>query len=218
MLRIEMFTAGPFVQNTYLVWREGSSGAVAIDAGAGVTGLITTLQAEGLALDAILLTHAHLDHIDGAAILKRHAPAAPIYLHNDDQMFYDNAAAQGAQFGVQVEALPPVDERYPVDSALTVADITFDIRHVPGHAPGHVSLHVADEDVAFVGDVVFQGSIGRTDLPGGSYQLLMQSIRAHVMTLPDATRLFTGHGPITDVLTEKTTNPFIAPMFGGSFA
>src|SRR5687768_16001479 len=99
MLEVRTFTAGPFVQNTYLAWRAGSSAAVAIDAGAGVTALISTLKAEKLELSAILLTHAHLDHIDGAAILKRHAPSAPIYLHADDQLLYDNVALQASQFG-----------------------------------------------------------------------------------------------------------------------
>lgn len=218
MLEVRMFTAGPFVQNTYLAWQSGSSKAVAIDAGAGVTGLISTLHAEGLELEAILLTHAHLDHVDGAAILRRHAPNALIYLHADDQLFYDNVAAQGAQFGVDVETPPPVDARYAHGDSLMIAGIRFGVSHVPGHAPGHVNLYVADASVSFVGDVVFQGSIGRTDLPGGNYQVLMQSIREHIMTLPDDTRLYSGHGPETNVLTERTTNPFIAPMFGGSFA
>lgn len=218
MLEVRTFTAGPFVQNTYLAWRPGSNTAVAIDAGTGVTGLISTLQAEHLELEAILLTHAHLDHIDGAAILKRHAPHAPIYLHADDQLLYDNVALQASQFGVHVETLPKVDERYKHGDSVTFAGIRFGVSHVPGHAPGHISLHVADAGVAFVGDVVFQGSIGRTDLPGGNYQQLMRSIREHVMTLPDATRLYCGHGPDTTVLAERTTNPFIAPTFGGSFA
>jgi hydroxyacylglutathione hydrolase len=218
MLEVRTFTAGPFVQNTYLAWRTGSSKAVAIDAGTGATALVSTLQAESLELSAILLTHAHLDHIDGAAILKRHAPDAPIYLHADDQLLYDNVALQASQFGVHVEALPKVDERYTHGDSVTFADMTFGVSHVPGHAPGHVSLHVADAGVAFVGDVVFQGSIGRTDLPGGNYQQLMRSIREHVMTLPDETRLFCGHGPDTTVRVERTTNPFIAPIYGGSFA
>lgn len=213
-----MFTGGPFVQNTYLAWQPGSSQAVAIDAGAGVTQLIETARAERLEIAAILLTHAHLDHIDGTAELKRFAPGAPIYLHPDDQVFYDNAAVQGAQFGVRVDKLPPVDARYDMSRPFTLAGITFALSHVPGHAPGHVSLHVAAAGIAFVGDVVFQGSIGRTDLPGGDYQQLMASIRAHVMTLPDETTLYSGHGPETTVQRERTTNPFIAPMYGGSFA
>ena len=218
MLNVEMFTGGPFVQNSYLAWQTGSPSAVAIDAGMGAPDLIAALNRKQLRLDAILLTHAHLDHIDGAAILKRHAPHAPIYLHSDDQLFYDNVALQATQFGMRVEALPPVDERYGHGDTVTFAGIEFGVSHVPGHAPGHVSLKVKNSNVAFVGDVVFQGSIGRTDLPGGDYQQLMRSIREHVMTLPDDTRLYCGHGPDTTVRAERTTNPFIAPMYGGSFA
>jgi hydroxyacylglutathione hydrolase len=218
MLEVRTFLGGAFAQNTYLAWRPGNRKAVAIDAGTAVTELITTLDAEQLELEAILLTHAHLDHIDGAAALKRHAPGAPIYLHPDDQRFYDNVQLQAAQFGVRVEPLPPVDARYDLTAPLEVAGIRFQLQHVPGHAPGHVQLFVADAGVAFVGDVVFQGSIGRTDLPGGDYQVLMRSIREHVMTLPDATTLYPGHGPETNVREERMTNPFIAPMYGGKFA
>jgi glyoxylase-like metal-dependent hydrolase (beta-lactamase superfamily II) len=218
MLEVRMFTGGPFVQNTYLAWKPGTKNAVAIDAGAGVDQLIETLNREGLQLEAILLTHAHLDHIDGAATLKRHAPHAPIYLHEDDQLFYDNAAVQAAQFGVRVEKLPPVDKRYDLQQPLKLAGITFELSHVPGHAPGHISFHVPESELAFVGDVVFQNSIGRTDLPGGDYQTLMRSIRDHVMTLPDDTVLYSGHGPETTVKRERTLNPFIAPLYGGSFA
>ena len=218
MLNVQMFTGGPFVQNSYLAWREGSASAVAIDAGMGVIEMISALDAHRLHLDAILLTHAHLDHIDGAAILKRHSPAAPIYLHADDQLFYDNVAMQASQFGVRVESLPPIDKRYVHGDTVRFAGIDFEVSHVPGHAPGHVALKVAGENVAFVGDVVFQGSIGRTDLPGGDYQQLMRSIREHVMTLPVETQLYCGHGPDTSVQVERTTNPFIAPMYGGSFA
>ncbi|MGQ0562286.1 MAG: MBL fold metallo-hydrolase, partial [Gemmatimonadota bacterium] len=202
----------------YLAWRPGQRSAVAIDAGAGVTQLISTLQAEQLQLAAILLTHAHLDHIDGMAELERHAPDAPVYLHLDDQLFYDNVNLQAAQFGVRVEKPPAVDCRYAPGKPLTVAEIRFDVSHVPGHAPGHVSLYCADGGCAFVGDVVFQGSIGRTDLPGGDYQQLMNSIRAHVMSLPDDTVLYSGHGPATTVREERAFNPFIAPLYGGSFA
>ncbi|MGQ0814771.1 MAG: MBL fold metallo-hydrolase [Gemmatimonadota bacterium] len=218
MLEVRTFTGGPFAQNTYLVWRPGSTTAVAIDAGAGVNQLITIIRTERLQLAAILLTHAHLDHIDGAAALKRYAPNAPIYLHEADQLFYDNAAVQAAQFGVQIERPPAVDERYQFDKPLNVAGVDFQVSHVPGHAPGHVSIYAPEGGVAFVGDVVFQGSIGRTDLPGGDYQQLMRSIREHVMTLPAETTLYSGHGPETTVQQERAFNPFIAPMYGGSFA
>jgi glyoxylase-like metal-dependent hydrolase (beta-lactamase superfamily II) len=103
-------------------------------------------------------------------------------------------------------------------AAFELAGIALEVRYVPGHAPGHVLFYSASDGVAFVGDVVFQGSIGRTDLPGGSYQVLMRSIREQVMTLPDETKLYAGHGPLTTVGEERRFNPFIAPMYGGSLA
>ncbi|HEX6559779.1 MAG TPA: MBL fold metallo-hydrolase [Longimicrobiales bacterium] len=214
-MHIRTFVAPGFAENSYLAWKARS--AVAIDPGSDSAALIDALRTENLQLDAILLTHAHIDHIEGVAALKRHADA-PIYMHSADRAFYDNAGAQAAQFGMQVEKLPPVDKPFAHEQRLRVAGIEFEVRHVPGHSPGHVLLYVEEDKIAFVGDVVFQGSIGRTDLPGGSYQQLMQSIRNHVMTLPNETRLYCGHGPATTVQEERTYNPFIAPMYGGSFA
>lgn len=214
-MHIRTFVAPGFAENSYLVWQAGA--AIAIDPGADASALIETLRLESLQLAAIVLTHAHIDHIEGVAALKRHADV-PIYMHPADRPLYDNAALQAAQFGMQIDKLPPVERSLTHGEMLRIADVEFEVRHVPGHSPGHVLLYVADEDVAFVGDVVFQGSIGRTDLPGGSYQQLMQSIRNQVMTLPNETRLYSGHGPATTVLEERTYNPFIAPMYGGSLA
>ena len=217
MLEIRTFTGPGFAENAYLVWKLGSKTAVAIDPGADADTMVDALQAQKLELAAILLTHAHLDHIEGVAVLKRHVPA-PLYLHPDDRLFYDNAAVQAAQFGMQVETLPAVDHWLQHEQQLTLAGIDFEVRHVPGHCPGHVIFYVAADAVAFGGDVVFRGSIGRTDLPGGNDQQLMQSIRERVMTLPNDTTLYTGHGPATTVEEERSFNPFIAPMYGGSFA
>jgi len=216
MLDIKTFTGPGFGENAYLVRNQNSSDVIAIDPGADASAMVRELQSSKLNLAAILLTHAHLDHIEGVAALKRHA-SAPLYLHADDRIFYDNAQMQAAQFGMRVETLPPVDH-WLAPGPLNVAGISFDVRHVPGHCPGHVIFFAADDGVAFVGDVVFQGSIGRTDLPGGDYQVLMRSIRNHVMTLPDRTVLHCGHGPATTVLEERSFNPFIAPLYGGSFA
>jgi glyoxylase-like metal-dependent hydrolase (beta-lactamase superfamily II) len=213
---IKTYVASGFAENAYLIWQNGRAEALAIDPG-DAPSIMRTLEEEALNLAAILLTHAHLDHIDGVAHLVR-ATNAPIYLHPQARLFYDNAAVQAAQFGMRVEAPPPPTHELKENTTLKLAGIELEVRHVPGHAPGHVLFYNAENSVAFVGDVVFQGSIGRTDLPGGNYQVLMNSIRDHVMTLPEDTSLYSGHGPVTTVGEERRFNPFIAPMYGGSFA
>lgn len=217
MLEVKTFAGGPFAENSYLAWRSGSSDVVAIDPGAEATAMAQVITEQQLELAAILLTHAHIDHIEGVGTLKQLHPA-PTYLHPADRAFYDNIVMQGAQFGLRVEKQPPVEHELAHGQTLQVGGISFEVRHVPGHSPGHVMLYVAAAKAAFVGDVVFQNSIGRTDLPGGDYQLLMRSIREHVMTLPDDTTLYSGHGPKTTVRDERAFNPFIAPSYGGSFA
>jgi hydroxyacylglutathione hydrolase len=215
-MNIRTFVTPTFAENSYLVWLDGRSEALAIDPG-DAHGMLRTLADNKIKLAAILLTHSHLDHIDGVAHLVRET-GAPIYLHPEARRFYDAVAIQGANFGVRVETPPPPTHAFEGRETLELAGIAFEVRYVPGHAPGHVLLYNAEAGVAFVGDVVFQGSIGRTDLPGGNYQVLMSSIRDQVMTLPESTKLYSGHGPVTTVAEERRANPFIAPMYGGSFA
>jgi hydroxyacylglutathione hydrolase len=215
-MNIRTYVASGFAENAYLIWQEGQSQALAIDPG-DAPSIVQTLAEENLELAAILLTHSHIDHIDGVAHLVR-ATSAPIYLHPEARLYYDNVAVQGAQFGMRVESPPAPTHEFSAGETLKLAGIDLEVRYVPGHAPGHILLYSARDGVAFVGDVVFQGSIGRTDLPGGNYQTLMTSIREQVMTLPDETKLYSGHGPVTTVGDERRFNPFIAPMYGGSFA
>jgi hydroxyacylglutathione hydrolase len=196
------------------VWNDGGSEAVAIDPGGRANHMADFLDDQKLMLAAILLTHAHLDHIEGVPKLVRRTEA-PIYLHSEGKRFYDSAAVQAAQFGMRVDPMPPVDEQLAHGQRLKFGVIQLEVRHAPGHAPGHVILYAEKAGVAFVGDVVFQGSIGRTDLPGGNFQELMRSIRQQVLTLPDATTLYSGHGPPTTVQHERDTNPFLAPNYGG---
>src|SRR5690606_1840564 len=137
---------------------------------------------------------AHVDHVTGVAALVR-ATGAPVCLHPGDDWLYSRAAEQAGMFGFRVEPPTPASRELADGETVEAAGVTFEVRHVPGHSPGHVMLYVEEAGVAFVGDVVFQGSIGRTDLPGGDYQQLMRSIRERVLTLPDETVLFSGHGP-----------------------
>lgn len=208
-LEIRVFTAAGFGENAYLVRRPGGGAAVAIDPGGEAQAMADALDAEGVRLEAVLLTHAHVDHIEGVAALVRRT-GAPIYMHPADRPWYDRAADQAVYFGLRFEAPPPIDHELSDGQTLELAGIRFEVRHAPGHSPGHVILYVADAGVAFVGDVVFQGSIGRSDLPGGDFQELMRSIRERVLTLPDDTKLYPGHGPATTVGHERVSNPFLA--------
>lgn len=214
-LEITTVTSDGFGENGYIV-RCAASGEVAvIDPGNRVEGIVEWLEHEGAAPVGILLTHAHLDHIEGVATLKR-AADAPIWLHAADRPLYEAAAQQAAMFGMRVQELPPPDRAWNHGDAYRLGDCNLEVRHVPGHSPGHVILYSAEAGVAFVGDVVFAGSIGRTDLPGGDYEALMSGIRAQVLSLPDETTLYPGHGPATTVGDERVGNPFLAPQFGGS--
>jgi glyoxylase-like metal-dependent hydrolase (beta-lactamase superfamily II) len=209
-LEVSTFTAAGFGENAYLVHAPGGAAAVAIDPGGAVDELVKTLEGAGLGLAAILLTHAHIDHIEGVAALVRRFPA-PIYLHPADLDWYERAPEQAVYFRMQFEAPPPVDHPLVAGEVLELAGLRFEVRHVPGHAPGHVLLYLAEAGVAFVGDLVFQGSIGRSDLPGGDFGRLMRSIREAVLTLPDDTVLYPGHGPATTVAHERVANPFLVP-------
>ncbi len=175
------------------------------------------IEEAGGTLEAVVLTHAHLDHMEGVADLMERIPA-PIWLHAADRPLYDSVTQQAAMFGYDVRVPPPPDRELVGGQDFRLGDCVFEVRHTPGHSPGHVILYHEASASAFVGDVVFAGSIGRTDLPGGSWQELMASIREQVLTLPDDTELYTGHGPTTTVERERTTNPFLIPHHPGSRA
>lgn len=212
-LNVRTFVSEAFSQNAYIVWRDGGS-AVAIDPGAEAEAMADFVSAEGLWCEAILLTHAHLDHIEGVAALVRRTGAAT-YMHPDDTPLYERAVEQGMAFGYPIEPQPPIDHPLADGQSLDFGGTRFDVRFAPGHAPGHVVLYDAESKTAFAGDVIFAGSIGRTDLPGGNLSQLMTSIRSQVLTLPDDTMLYTGHGPETTVAHERKTNPFLIGHYGG---
>jgi hydroxyacylglutathione hydrolase len=213
-LTIRTFTSPLFGQNAYVVACAATGDTMAIDPGGLAGAMAAALEESGRAPSAIVLTHAHMDHIEGVAELAERAPA-PIHLHPADRPLYDAAAQQAAMFGHRIRTPPPPDAELADGQVLELGECRFEVRHVPGHSPGHVLLYCAAAAVAFVGDVVFAGSIGRTDLPGGSFDQLMRSIRERVLTLPDETRLLSGHGPETTVERERVTNPFLVANHPG---
>jgi len=206
-LEILAIPNGTFVQNCYLVYPHGSTEAAIVDPGEEADRILAEATKRGLRITAIWLTHAHIDHVMGIAAI-REATGAPIYLHPADRPLYDNAPAQGLWFGVALSRLPPPDVELHHGDRLKLGDIALEVRHVPGHSPGHVVL-VAPGAV-LGGDVLFAGSIGRTDLPGGDHEALLAGIRRELLTLPDETIVYSGHGPPTTIGEERKSNPFLA--------
>lgn len=219
MIEARRFT-GPnaFAENAYVALCSGGSVALVIDPGAAAGSILRFLEDEELGVAAIVLTHAHLDHIEGAAAVKE-ATGAPVCLHPTDRPLYDRASDQAAAFGYALHgAPPPPDRELAHGDTLEFGSCSLSVRHAPGHSPGHVILVSEADRLAFVGDVVFRGSIGRTDLPGGDFHQLMRSIREQVLSLSDETRLLSGHGPETTVGHERVGNPFLVPHYGGELA
>jgi glyoxylase-like metal-dependent hydrolase (beta-lactamase superfamily II) len=217
-VHIRTYSGGAFAENAYLAVCDETGAAVAVDPGGATPRMVDDLRAEGIALVAILLTHAHLDHVEGVHLVRAHAPDVPIFLHPEDLSLYRSLPGQAAMFGLRAVPQPEPTDELSHGQRVTFGSSTFDVRFAPGHAPGHVILVAPDDRLALVGDVVFQGSIGRTDLPGGDFRTLMASIREQVLTLPDDTVLYTGHGPPTTVGQERATNPFLVPHYGGELA
>ena len=217
-MEIRTFTGGGFGENAYLAICDARGTAAAVDPGADAPRMAEVIVSESLDLQAILLTHAHFDHVEGVDAIRAAAPQVPIWLHPDALDMYRAFADQAARFGLEARPQPEPTDELAHGQRYELGDCAFDVRFAPGHAPGHVILVADDESLSLVGDVVFQGSIGRTDLPGGDLQTLMKSIREQVLTLPDDTVLYPGHGPPTTVGAERLGNPFLIPHYGGELA
>jgi len=209
-VKILGFPVGPFQANAYLAICEETGRCALVDPGAETARLLACAADEGAEIESILLTHAHVDHIGGVAAAKRETGVS-VYLHSADSELYHAAPMQARGFGLQIEEPPEPDRELEDGQILEIGKGRLEVRHTPGHSPGHVCL--VGDGFALVGDCVFAGSIGRTDLPGGDYTTLMESINERLLTLPDETVLYTGHGPQTTVGTERRTNPFLTGVF-----
>jgi hydroxyacylglutathione hydrolase len=217
---IEEITVTAFQQHTRIVGCEETKQAICIDPGDEAERIVEVLERHGLTLQAIGLTHAHLDHVGAVAALKKLEPQAKINLHKGDEFMYRALPeqpswigiprSQWAALGFVFETPPAVDHYWTDGEKYTVGKLEFEVRHCPGHTPGHVVLYVAAERKVFVGDVLFAGSIGRTDLPGGSMEQLLGSIRNRLFTLDDDVEVYSGHGPVTTIGEERLTNPFLS--------
>jgi hydroxyacylglutathione hydrolase len=205
---VEIRAVGPFFKNGFVVGCPDTREAVLIDPGDEVAELLAFADHNALSIRHILLTHAHVDHITGVAAAKR-ALGAPVYLHRGDLFLYEHAVEQGAMFGLRVEPPPPVDVFYSPGQAIAFGTLEARPHHTPGHCPGGVCLQVGVD--LFVGDTLFAGSIGRTDLPGGDYATLITSIRTVLFAFGDEARVYPGHGPATTIGQERRTNPFLQP-------
>ena len=209
---VETRAVPPFQKNGFVLGCEETRQAVLIDPGDEIDMLLEVVRRDTLEVQSILLTHAHVDHVTGVGRAKR-AFDVPVYLHRDDQFLYDAAPQQAAFFGMQCEPLPPVDRYYDIARPLTFGTYEVSVHHTPGHCPGGVCLAVGKSGMPkkdlFVGDTLFAGSIGRTDLPGGDYPTLIRSITQVLFSFGDAATVHSGHGRDTTIGQERRTNPFL---------
>jgi len=204
--RVICLTNGVYQENCYILADPETGDAVIIDPGEDSDLFLRRVETEAFTLRAVWLTHAHLDHILGVKdVIER--SGAPLYMHPADRPLYDGIAEQGAWLGVQAPQPPPPDHDLAHGDALRLGGLELEVRHVPGHSPGSVAF--VGHGVAIVGDAIFAGSVGRVDLPGGDGGTLLASIRDQLMTLPDETIVYSGHGPETTIGAERRANPFV---------
>ena len=220
---IEQITVTAFQQHARILGCEETRRAVCVDPGEETGEIVGALERLGLELQAVALTHAHMDHVGGVAALKRARPAAEVILHEADEPLYFALPQQPAllgiprerwaDFGFEYEPPPAVERHWQDNETYRVGRLELKVLHCPGHTPGHVVLFEPNERKVFVGDCLFAGSVGRTDLPGGSTRQLMDSIHNKILPLGDDVVVYSGHGPETTIGRERRTNPFLTGRY-----
>lgn len=203
---IKRMVVSPFETNCYIIGCEETKKAAVIDPGDSVDSVIEAAETEGLTIEKIINTHAHIDHAAGVQEMKK-ALNIPFLLHKDDEELLPLMPDTGLMYGMHVTEVPSVDEYISHGDIVEIGSLKLEVLHTPGHTRGGCSLKVGSH--LFAGDTLFAGSIGRTDLPGGSYETLINSIKSLLLPLDEDTKVYSGHGPDTTIGIEKRTNPFL---------
>lgn len=207
-IRVLQLPLGPMQTNCYVLASTTTRLAAVIDPSWDGRAILEKVTDNGWTVDKILLTHAHFDHVGGLGELKE-LSGAPVYIHEDAVAMLNQAEKAAALWGIAIDQPPAAGNFAQEGDVLEVGDLRVEVLFTPGHAPGHVSFYLPEHHVLFDGDVLFQGSIGRTDLPGGDFDVLMSSINDKLLALPDETVVLSGHGPATTIGDERRTNPFL---------
>ena len=210
---LEMLTVGPFQENCYIIGDEDSGVGVVVDPGDEAARIALAVEQTDLEVGSIIVTHAHIDHVGAVAALADEY-ACPVLMHAESEPMLMQLPTQAMMMGLKFGKVPAVDRHISDGEVLEVGKLRLRSLYTPGHAPGHLAFYIEDEGVVLSGDALFAGSVGRVDLPGGSMEVLMRSIEERLLTLPDETWVYPGHGPRTSIGNERTSNPFLQ---GGLF-
>jgi len=208
---VRMFTVGPVAENTYIFRRDGSDRALIVDPGEEADKLLGAIDALGVGLDGVLLTHTHFDHVGAVAPIAK-ATGADVWVPELEKPVLADIMSFVPWPGFGPFESWDAEHTVSGGETLELAGFEIDVIFTPGHSPGHVSFSIADEGALFSGDVLFQGSVGRTDLPGGDWPTLLESIRGLVETLPEETNVYPGHMGLTTLGAERASNPFLAEL------
>ncbi len=210
---LEMLTVGPFQENCYVVGDEETGAGAIVDPGDEAARIALAVEQTNLEISRILITHAHIDHVGAVASLVDEY-SCQVLMHAEAEPMLGQLPTQAMMMGLRFGAVPTVDRHIEDKEVIEVGGLQLRSLYTPGHAPGHIAFYIESEGLLLSGDTLFAGSVGRVDLPGGSMEVLMRSIEERLLTLPDETRVYPGHGPETTIGNERVHNPFLQ---GGLF-